>query len=105
MEMKILKYVMTLLLMAVVVSVAAQTQNVRTMHKVEKSETVFGIAKKYGITIEDLIAVNPEMKQQGYELKAGDTLCIPYAKNQTPQSQTTAPVTNTVNKTATAVAW
>jgi LysM repeat protein len=99
MEMKILKYLMTLLLMAVVVSVAAQTQNVRTMHKVEKSETVFGIAKKYGITIEDLIAVNPEMKQQGYELKAGDTLCIPYAKNQTPQSQTTAPVTNTVNKT------
>ena len=99
MEMKILKYLMTLLLMAVVVSVAAQTQNVRTMHKVEKSETVFGIAKKYGITIEDLIAVNPEMKQQGYELKAGDTLCIPYAKNQTPQSQTTAPATNTVNKT------
>ena len=41
-----------------------QTSKMRTQHKVEKSETVFGIAKRYGITIEELINANPEMKKQ-----------------------------------------
>ena len=72
--------------------VSAQTTNIRKQHKVEKSETVFGIAKKYGVTIEDIISVNPEMKKQGYELKKGDTLNIPYPKkNDTPAASNTTP--------------
>jgi membrane-bound lytic murein transglycosylase D len=43
-------------MMAIIVS--AQTTNIRTQHKVEKSETIFGIAKKYGVTIEDIVKWN-----------------------------------------------
>lgn len=49
----------------------------RDMHKVEKKETVYSISRKYGITEEELIAANPEIKNQ--KLKKGKYLCIPYA--------------------------
>lgn len=86
------------MLTAVCMTAFAQTPAIREKHKVEKSETVFGIAKRYGITIEDLIAVNPEMKRQGYELKKGDTLNIPFPKGETggekkPSTPTTTPST------------
>ena len=38
-------------------------------HKVKKKETIFGIAKEYGVSIQELINANPEMKEEGYELK------------------------------------
>ena len=85
--MKQIKYIMTALLIVMTMTAAAQGTNVRTRHKVEKSETVFGIAKKYGITIEELINANPDMKKQGYELKYGDTINIPYAKDQSQCAQ------------------
>lgn len=59
----------------------AQTQNYREMHKVKKGETVFGIAKKYDITIEELVKANPDMNALGYELKKGDYIFIPYSAN------------------------
>ena len=95
--MKQIKYIMTALLIVMTMTAAAQGTNVRTRHKVEKSETVFGIAKKYGITIEELINANPDMKKQGYELKYGDTINIPYAKDQSQQANanTNAPKANT----------
>jgi len=52
----------------------------RDTHKVKKKETIFGIAKKYDITVDQLIEANPEMKLPGYELKKGDIIFIPYAK-------------------------
>ena len=60
----------------------------REMHKVKKKETVYGIAKQYGITEEELRNANPEMKNEGYQLKKGDYIFIPYAVNkpQTVQS-------------------
>lgn len=60
--------------------VCAQATKWREMHKVKKKETIFGIAKEYGITIEDLIEANPEMNTPGYELKKDDYIYIPYAK-------------------------
>ena len=50
----------------------------RDMHKVERRETVYSISRKYGITEDELIAVNPEIK--GKKLKRGKFLCIPYKK-------------------------
>ena len=50
----------------------------RDMHKVERRETVYSISRKYGITEDELIAANPEIK--GKKLKRGKFLCIPYKK-------------------------
>lgn len=62
----------------VVAVCCAQTKQWREMHKVKRSETIFGIAKKYGITVNELIKANPDMNTPGYELKKGDYIFIPY---------------------------
>ena len=59
---------------------AQQTSTIRGQHKVKKKETVFGISREYGLTIEELIKANPEMNMPGYELKKGMILNIPYSK-------------------------
>lgn len=50
----------------------------RDMHKVQRKETVYSISRMYGITEEELIAANPEIKDK--KLKKGKFLCIPYPK-------------------------
>lgn len=50
----------------------------RDMHRVERKETVFSISRLYGITEEELIEANPELRKG--KLKKGKFLCIPYAK-------------------------
>ncbi len=62
----------------------------RDMHKVARKETIFSISQQYGITQEELIAANPELKNG--KLKKGSFLFIPYPKSQetgktTPSSQ------------------
>ena len=52
----------------------------KDMHKIERKETVFSISRKYGITEEELIAANPEIKDK--KLKRGKFLCIPYPKSE-----------------------
>ena len=59
----------------------------REMHKVERRETVYSISRKYGITEDELIAANPEIK--GKKLKKGKFLCIPYQKNEALGNQNT----------------
>ena len=81
--MRLVRFFVVLMLLSLMNVAMAQNTDVRVKHKVQKSETIFGIAKKYGVTIEELIAVNPEMKKQGYELKKDDTINIPYGKNST----------------------
>ena len=61
----------------------------KEMHKVERKETIFSICQEYGITQEELIALNPELKKG--KLKRGTFLFIPY-----PQSERQASQTNTV---------
>lgn len=74
----------------------AQTTNWQDIHKIKRKETIYGICKQYGITEEELVKANPEMKQPGYELRKGDYIYIPYpSKNN---QQTVAKTTNNVSK-------
>lgn len=52
----------------------------RVMHKVARKETAWSIAQKYGLTVDELIEANPEMKAGNYKLKKGTFLCIPPVK-------------------------
>ena len=66
----------------------AQTQKMRELHKVKKKETLFGIARQYGLSIQELVNANPEMNTPGYELKKDSYIVIPYAKEEgTPESK------------------
>lgn len=58
----------------------------KDMHKVERKETIFSISREYGITEEELIAANPELKNG--KLKKGTFLFIPYGKNEQKTQQT-----------------
>jgi LysM repeat protein len=62
-------------------------QQIQTLHKVKKRETIYGIARDYNITIEELIGANPEMLQPGYALKKGSTINIPFPQQQQQQPQ------------------
>ena len=66
--------------------------NCRDMHRVERKETVYSICKQYGITEEELLAANPEIKNK--KLKKGKFLCIPYPKESAKTSTPTQPQTN-----------
>ena len=79
---RLLRYFLLSTLLAFTVSSvsAQQTSTIRGQHKVKKKETVFGISREYGLTIEELIKANPEMNTPGYELKKGMILNIPYSK-------------------------
>lgn len=73
-----------LLLACLLLSMGLQAQTAvhewRTIHKVKKSETIFGIAHKYNITIEDFLDANPSLKQPGANIKKGDWVLVPYAE-------------------------
>lgn len=62
----------------------------RDMHKVARKETIFSISRQYGISQEELIAANPELKDG--KLKRGMFLFIPYPKQQTVTEKTPANV-------------
>ena len=66
----------------------------RDMHKIQRKETVYSISRMYGITEDELIAANPEIKDK--KLKKGKFLCIPYAK----ETQTDTPMTPAQNADA-----
>ncbi len=59
-------------------SLLAQMQPFKEMHKVKRKETIFGIARDNGLTVQELIDANPEMNSPGYELKKGDYIRIPF---------------------------
>ena len=94
------KYSLMLVALFFAIQVGAQAVKIQTQHKVKKSETIYGIAKQYGITQEQLIAANPEMKMPGYELKKGDYINIPEAGNQ-PAAQQQQPATTQPQPTTT----
>ncbi len=81
---RFLKYTLLIAMLCVASFSYAQDNNYREMHKVKKGETIFGIAKKYDITIEELIKANPDMNAVGYELKKGGYIFIPYSKGTKP---------------------
>ena len=57
----------------------AQVNKWQDVYKAKKKDTLFGISRKYGITLPELIEANPVMKTEGYELKKGDMIFIPSA--------------------------
>ena len=52
------------------------------MHKVKRKETIFSVSREYGISEQELIAANPELKKG---MKKGQFLCIPYPAATTVQ--------------------
>ena len=80
---RLLRYFLLTTLLAFTVSSisAQQASTIRGQHKVKKKETIFGISREYGLTIEELIKANPEMNTPGYELKKGMILNIPFPKD------------------------
>ena len=58
----------------------------KDMHKVERKETIYSISREYGITEEELIAANPELKKG--KLKRGTFLFIPYGENDRKEQST-----------------
>lgn len=66
----------------------AQTMQGYETYTVKKKDTLFGISKLHGISIEQLIDANPKMKNVGYTLQKGETIYIPkQEKKQLPTTQ------------------
>ena len=99
----IIRYLFMLFVAFLCTTAVAQNLKWRDMYQVKKKDTIFGIAKNYGLTVDELINANPEMKVAGYELKKGDYICIPYPANTDPKAATTkaatTPQPQTVAKT------
>lgn len=73
----------TIIVLMLILSLGAFAQGTtkwRDIHKVKRHETIFGIAREYDLTIQELIDANPEMNKKGYELKKGEEIFIPYSK-------------------------
>ena len=87
---RMMRYFLLLTVLSVSVETAlAQVQNYKELHQVKRKETIFGIARENGITIDELIKANPEMNTPGYELKKGDYIKIPFPSKTSQTSQTT----------------
>ena len=78
----------------------AQSQQTPELHKVKKKETLFGIARQYGLTIQELVEANPEMNRPGYELKKDDYVIIPQRKSHAADVQQ-APVPQSITRYST----
>ena len=89
----IIRYLFVLFVAFLCIPVDAQNLKWRDMYQVKKKDTLFGIAKNFGLTLEELINANPEMKVAGYELKKGDYIFIPYPSNATEKPTNTVPAT------------
>ena len=48
----------------------------KTLHEVQKKETLYSISRQYGITVDQLVNANPDLKKN--KLKKGTVLNIPY---------------------------
>jgi LysM repeat protein len=59
---------------------SAATTDIRTTHKVEKGETLYSISRSYNITIDELLAANPQIKNR--KLKRKSTIAIPYSQKE-----------------------
>ena len=83
-------------------AMSAQTIKWQELYKVKKKDTIYGIAKKYNITIDELISANPAMQKPDYTLHKGDQLLIPYPTT-TPATATTPAATASKTQTASPV--
>ena len=63
---------------------AAQNVESQQTYKVKKKDTVYGIARKYNISIDELLSANPGAADADYNLKKGTVLIIPSPRNVQP---------------------
>ncbi len=61
------------------VETRSKLTSVESIHEVQPNETLFGIAKKYKISLKDINTANPELAETG--LKAGQKITIPNKLN------------------------
>lgn len=54
-------------------------------HEVQRNETLFGLAHRYGTTPDEIVALNPALKNRG--LRHGETIVIPVAAESDYSSQ------------------
>lgn len=54
-------------------------------HEVQRNETLFGLAHRYGTTPDEIVALNPALKNRG--LRHGETIVIPVAAESDDSSQ------------------
>ena len=84
-----IKTIALLLVIMIANSCFAQINTWRDLYKVKKKDTLYGIAAMYDLTVDELKSANPEMAAEGYVLKKGDTVFIPFSKNHQPEVKTT----------------
>ena len=80
-----MRYFLLLAVASFFAETALAQQVFKDLHEVKRKETIFGIARDNGLTVQELLDANPEMKAPGYELKKGDIIKIPFAKGQEPK--------------------
>ena len=84
-----MQYIRTILLLFLIVfatSLIAQTR-IQSVHQVVKGETLHSLSEKYGVTIADLLSVNPEMSAKpNKKIKKGYLVNIPERKTNRPVS-------------------
>jgi LysM repeat protein len=68
----------------------AQTSDTYETYKVKKKDTVYGIAHKYNVSIDDLLKANPGAADANFNLKKGTVLNIPKTKVTTQTKPQTA---------------
>lgn len=66
------------LLLSVAICFSASTfAQAQETYKVKKKDTVYGIAHKYGLTIDELLKANPNAADADFNIKKGTVLVIP----------------------------
>lgn len=82
--LRFLRYSLLILCAFIACESFAQVNTWRDVYKVKKKDTIYGIARMYGITIQELMDANPEMKADDYKLKKGTMVFIPFEKKPEP---------------------
>ena len=81
--MKFLRYLLLSVVAVLWVDTAmSQVAQWRDVHKTKRKETLYSIARDYGITVDELIKANPEMASPDFVLKKGTFVCIPFPQMQ-----------------------
>ncbi len=75
-----------------------QKQEIKT-HKVVAKETVYGVAKMYGISVQDLVNFNPSIAEEG--MKLGQMIKIPYKNAPKPSTFKIGEVEKSIDKNKT----
>lgn len=94
----LIKSIFILLAVCFPLALTAQSTPTPQTYTVKKKDTVYGIAHKYNISIDDLLKANPGVVDADYNLKKGTVLVIPAASQPATASTPTKPAASTTGK-------